>query len=268
MLKEFERGSSDVDWCEANYDIVPAIAEFWNTISNFLFIVLPPVLMYLFRPYARQVNASINLIWWMLAVVGISSAYFHATLSLVGQLLDEIAILWVIIAAWGVWAPRRFFPRFCNESRKSFMLLMLGAGAITTILAFLHPSMNHFLLMPLAIPSLMCMFSELKRCNDWRVIRLGIAAFVWFSLALTCWLNDRLFCHIWESVSFPYLHSGWHIFIAIASFELCVVMAYFEAVTMAPERAPTLKFWPYDRCDLGVPYVSFKCSAAKPIKEC
>jgi len=42
MYNHFSRGSSPIDWCEDNYRFTPNIAEFFNTVSNFLFLLLPP----------------------------------------------------------------------------------------------------------------------------------------------------------------------------------------------------------------------------------
>ena len=55
-------------------------------------------------------------------MVGASSAYFHATLSLLGQLLDEMAILWVIMAGFAMWYPRDMIPHGLRdkEGRKTF----------------------------------------------------------------------------------------------------------------------------------------------------
>ena len=49
-----ERGSSPIDWCEENYTVSPYVAEFVNTFSNILFIILPPLLIHLHKPYARH----------------------------------------------------------------------------------------------------------------------------------------------------------------------------------------------------------------------
>ena len=116
------RGSSPVDWCEENYTFTPMIAEFFNTVSNAIFLIMPPFLMHLHQPYAASIGPGIHIIWFLLIVVGASSAYFHATLSLLGQLLDEIAILWVIMAGFAMWYPRAMIPASLKdkEGRKTF----------------------------------------------------------------------------------------------------------------------------------------------------
>ena len=106
MWSHLDRGSSPIDWCEENYTFSPHIAEFINTISNILFFIMPPFLMHLHKDYARhcgqgKINArdifghiclfsGVHIIWFLLMVVGACSAYFHATLSLLGQVSKEV----------------------------------------------------------------------------------------------------------------------------------------------------------------------------------
>lgn len=144
--EHLERGSSPVDWCEGNYLISKDIAEFVNTvrflhfffceefrfnlsffillflfssyysqISNVLFFVLPPLLIHLFNSYGKLINPAIHLVWVLLIVVGLSSAYFHATLSLIGQLLDEVSIIWVFMAGFTLFYPSRYLPNNCTR---------------------------------------------------------------------------------------------------------------------------------------------------------
>ena len=98
-------------------------AEFFNTISNIMFLVIPPLLIHLHQPYAKCLGPGIQIMWLLLIVVGASSAYFHARLSLLGQLLDEIAILWVIMAGFAMWYPKGAMPPILRdkEGRNTFI---------------------------------------------------------------------------------------------------------------------------------------------------
>lgn len=80
-------------------------------------MVLPVTLMLLCREYYRRISSDLYLVCGLLILVGLSSAYFHATLSMLGQLLDELAILWMDMASVAFWLPLEYFPPFCNKSR-------------------------------------------------------------------------------------------------------------------------------------------------------
>ncbi|XP_072031508.1 alkaline ceramidase-like [Amphiura filiformis] len=162
-MKEFERGSAAIDWCEDNYAVVASIAEFYNVVSNALFLLMPPLLLYLFRQYARQVNPSVNIMWVLLMVVGASSVYFHTTLSMFGQLLDEIAIIWVVWCGIALWYPKRYYPSQLNGNRKYFKICILLGCLSTTALACIHPAVNSYFMFMFVPPSVYMLYLELQR---------------------------------------------------------------------------------------------------------
>lgn len=105
------------------------------------------------------------------------------------------------------------------------------------------------------------MFFFFFRDNNTRIHRLGIrCALVWV-LAVFCWINDRLLCDAWSSISFPYLHGLWHIFIFIASYTACVLFAYFSVREERPLEKAVLRYWPRNDFELGIPYVCIKTHA-------
>lgn len=255
-MGQFELGSSPVDWCEENYGITVFVAEFFNTISNALFFVIPPLMIYLFRQYTAQVTSHINIVWVLMFVVGMGSVYFHATLSLFGQLIDEISILWVIIAGVALWFPKQYMPAMFHKNRKSFKLTMLFFAMICSLLCCAVPAINHIALFGFGAPATWLLVYHLSSCKTSHVFHLGVRCCLTWITALICWISDRAFCDVWSWLKFPYMHCLWHILIAIASYTACVLFAYFDALTEVPEQSPVLKYWPLDSWqNFGVPYV-------------
>ncbi|XP_064652279.1 alkaline ceramidase 2-like [Lineus longissimus] len=261
-LHDFRSGTSDVDWCEHNYEVTKLVAEFYNTISNALFFIMPPLLIYLNWQYAKRVSIYTNLIWALLVIVGIGSVYFHATLSLVGQLLDEISIVWVIFGAIALLFPREHMPTIFRGSRDNFRKVILCTALVASFLAFLMPVLNAFILFSLGFPCAYILVKELKRCKCPRVYYLGCRCCLTWVVAVICWLSDKFFCRMWSSIAFPYLHCFWHIFIAISGCTSIVTLIYFNAVAEVPEQMPVLKYWPSNKWDnFGIPYIAFKALA-------
>ncbi|KAG5674405.1 hypothetical protein PVAND_004379 [Polypedilum vanderplanki] len=253
--------SSPVDWCEGNYAIISSIAEFYNTFSNIIFIIMPPILMYLFRDYARKVHPGIHIVWGLLIFVGLASAYFHATLSLMGQLLDELSILWVYSLTMALFCPRRNLPKVF-KNRIVFSALLLFISIFASILSVWRPYVNAFALMTLIIPTVYLLCCELDRVKhkDPEVFSLGIRSLVLMICAVTIWFNDRMFCDFYTSMQITYLHAIWHVAIFLSSYTCCVLFAYFYVQLERPKIHCKLAYFPENTLisAFGIPYVDFK----------
>ncbi|XP_060037516.1 alkaline ceramidase 1 isoform X4 [Erinaceus europaeus] len=117
MPSIFAYQSSEVDWCEGNFQHSALVAEFYNTFSNVTFFIFGPLMMFLMHPYAQKRTRFTYVTCMLFMVIGMFSMYFHMTLSFLGQLLDEISILWFLASGYSIWLPRCYFPAFVNRSR-------------------------------------------------------------------------------------------------------------------------------------------------------
>nr|CAD7568011.1 unnamed protein product [Timema californicum] len=262
MWRYLEPGSSPVDWCEGNYLISPNIAEFGNTVSNILFIVCPPLMMSLYQEYCQCVHRGIHALWVMLIFVGLCSAYFHATLSFIGQLLDEVAILWLLTAALCMFYPKRLFPTFVYCDRKLFSWTMGVSAVLFTALGVLKPIINSFALMVLGSGVIILLLLEIRRMTG-RMQRLGLRTVAVWVLAVACWIADRVLCDTLRSLHFPYLHAIWHILIFIASYTIIVIYSHAYVGAEFDNLAPILTYWPKDNFELGIPYITIHSTNKK-----
>ena len=59
----------------------------------------------------------IHFIWLQLIAVGLGSVYFHATLTLAGQLMDELFILWVLMTSYTILFPEKYLSSYLKKNR-------------------------------------------------------------------------------------------------------------------------------------------------------
>ncbi|NXT26882.1 ACER1 ceramidase, partial [Syrrhaptes paradoxus] len=253
MPSIFSYQSAEVDWCETNFERSKFIAEYYNTVNGTtLFSLL------LLTPLKFLVLEGLSL-----PLAGVFSTYFHMTLSYVGQLLDELSILWALAVAYSFWYPKIYFPR-CIKSRKQFFWLSGVTTVISTFLSFIKPSVNAYALNGIAFHLLYLVWRELKKCDDKRVHRMAAVMVIWWLLAITSWISDRWLCGLWQAVNFPYFHSFWHVLIAMSLLYCCPLVIYFDVLYEMPSFKPKLGYWPSDSWPVVVPYVALE----EPHKQC
>lgn len=234
------------------------IAEFVNTFSNILFVAIPATEMRLLRSCGNKQKLGFFGIWISIMFIGLSSAYFHATLSLLGQFLDELGILWLYCAAFWIFYPKKMFPKILIGNRKRLGLFCLAVAVFGTGLSIVNPIWNAFALMSLCIPSVIVLALKIAASGNPRVKRLGLVVWVVWSLALICWINDKVFCDVWRRIGFPYLHALWHAFMAVTCCFGCVLFSYFRMKEDFPDGKTVLMFWPNDEWVFGLPYAVLK----------
>uniref|UniRef100_A0A8C5D4Q3 Alkaline ceramidase n=1 Tax=Gadus morhua TaxID=8049 RepID=A0A8C5D4Q3_GADMO len=240
----FAYESSKVDWCEENYRHSEHVVEYFNTVSNLIFFIISPMMLYLLHPYARERHQAVHLVWLMMVFVGVFSLYFHMTLSFLGQMLDELSILWVLALGYALWFPRRRFPSFIKD-RRSFGRLVLIITALTTVSSFVKPTANAYVLNVFGLQLLYVL------CTDPKALRLAKRMVALWVLAITCWISDRFGCAFWQELNFC---PAGGVTGSDASYEI-------------PYSLPGIQYWPCDQWEVGLPHIVLKGNT-KLRKEC
>ncbi|XP_037680106.1 alkaline ceramidase 1-like [Choloepus didactylus] len=258
MPSIFAYQSSEVDWCESNFQHSQFVAEFYNTFSNVTFLILGPLIMYLMHPYTQKRSGHIYHVWVLFMVIGLFSMYFHMTLSFLGQLLDEISILWFLACCYSIWLPRCYFPTFLGKNRARFTRLVFVITVVSTFLSFLRPTVNAYVLNCVGLHITYMMVQEYKKTNNKDIRHLVEVSMVLWAFALTSWLSDRFLCSFWQRIHFFYLHSIWHVFISFTFPYSITTMVLVEGSYEMPGQILKVRYWPRDTWPVGLPYVEIQ----------
>ena len=93
--------TSNIDFCEENYEISYYVAEFFNAISSFVFCIIPFIAYWeqkKLRSYRFRIPVRFFFVYLATILLGIGSFLFHASLKRTAQLLDESPMLFGCIA--------------------------------------------------------------------------------------------------------------------------------------------------------------------------
>lgn len=205
-----------VDWCEENYIWHPYIAEFWNSFSSLPIALVSPLVLYnkVLPEQVWEDVPNVNLLFWLIVIVGLGSFYFHATLSVFGQVMDELGIIWLVLHSGFIILPggRCVKPRMAAFIPPVFAAFVVA----TTLIALISPHISHIMVLTMAPIGLYIYFtaywtSQNETVKEQFRFALRLHMFAW-----ACWLTDRLGCRSMQDVGHvtgfrPELHAVWHV---------------------------------------------------------
>lgn len=214
------RVTSTIDWCEANYEITIYVAEFWNTVSSILGIMLPP----LYALWLRQQNDAkiVKNCWWQLCLVGLGSTLFHGTLKYRMQLLDEVPMMTLVLTI--LYCQICVLYRNINRKLLKIFILTYFLTAIGSYIVQKTPSIFQ-VLFTLTLFSTFALNFRINKVKKGKS-NLPLLTVSLFAVALTVWLIDYNFCNrlvavrkeIGSLAPLAQFHSLWHMFSGASAF--------------------------------------------------
>lgn len=83
--------TATIDWCEENYVVTRYLAEWWNAVSNIVFLLYP--LLGVWSVYKTDSEKRFTYAYLSMTIVGSGSFLFHGTLRYEAQMLDELPMV-------------------------------------------------------------------------------------------------------------------------------------------------------------------------------
>ena len=183
--------SSEVDWCEKNYERSEHIIEYYNSYSSLIIFLFGFIGYY----YVKR-----SILFVMLGIIGLSSFYFHATLSFAGQILDELSISIILM----------LIIKKIYKDNINILHLTYAFFAIQFVIQFTYPFFNRFALFTYSVPILYKIKCEFTQHNKYAIFTICSL----FFLSVVCWLFDFV-CSDAMCIQF---HAIWHCLIGVMAF--------------------------------------------------
>lgn len=180
--------SSSFNFCEIDYLHHSYIVEYYNTISS-----LPIVLLGVYGLFFnKKLSNKYDVRYVLLILIGLGSIFFHTTMTRVGQLFDEIPMIWLnsfllydMIPSffWFISAFSITYYYIIFQSYEIFLIYFIFTG----IFVYFTPIYMN------------------KNIIASRLLKLSLSL---FTIGFIKWILDNLCCNYLHDY---YLHAWWHI---------------------------------------------------------
>uniref|UniRef100_A0A0R3RUC0 Alkaline ceramidase n=1 Tax=Elaeophora elaphi TaxID=1147741 RepID=A0A0R3RUC0_9BILA len=253
---DYESGHA---WCESayKYQTVSIVAEFANTVTNLPLIMLPLVNVLLIRPYIETVNWIVIMPHILLSVNGIASSYYHATLNLFGQLVDEISILWLLMMCLAAYFPVfSFYPQQYHKYVGRVRWVIAAMTIVVSAFCFVKPSLNALVLMLWSIPSIAIIHHEAANAGIPEIADFPRKISTLWTAASICWISDRIFCDFWLLLGTPYFHALFHLLSSLAAYNVFIMFSLIDIRRRSDKHQYSyrIKHFPEKRL-ISLPYI-------------
>jgi len=238
--------TSSIDWCEHNFVVSFFVAEWFNTLSNCLFIFLGLFGAYMSR--RAGVEWRFTLAYFLIALVGTGSALFHGTLSHIGQQGDETPMVW----ATANWLLMLWFMDPAIEAANPGVHRRCAwvAALLCSIFAVTHYVHRFTVAFQLGIAApltwgVVLLSREWPKCTDAAVLRVGKTLYMLTAgLAILLWIADQHFCeqlhHLPGGLANPQFHAWWHVLMGANGYYGPTFLMYQRLVYLG--RTPKMRW--------------------------
>lgn len=212
-------GTSTIDWCERNYVVTYYAAEFFNSLSSLWIIVYAIMGMISSWQDLQQ-----RCFFLLLMMAGAGSLAFHGTLRYVGQLADELPMVYIALTCmyciWAAEAQRTAGQRWAMIGGLTVYAMIWSA--IHALGGYTIAFQVHFGIC-LVLAYGRCFWNAVKPTTPPHVARLIYISALTLGSGFVLWLADQFLCKQLHALPAnggfnPQLHAWWHVGLSCGAF--------------------------------------------------
>lgn len=211
--------NTSVDWCEPNFYWTNYIAEFKNTFTNLIYIYYGMFGLYnMCTSCGKDKQQWEKISYVNLIFLGVGSILYHGTMTVIGQILDEVSMIYLLYSMYSLTLSRVF-------EIKSYMRDLSGLTVIYLVSPFYIFLLSYqlaclYVLKHIFAQVCLGITEPALRVHTRTIIR-GVSVLF---LSTILWFIDHFACDIYpldqRTWKYSFCHSLWHLLSGYGTFNI------------------------------------------------